>query len=51
MSVPIRLHVVPKSGTFQAGRDSRARKETGTFVPSRFRPDCAPAASRFEVEQ
>jgi hypothetical protein len=51
MSVPIRLHVVPKNGTFEGGRDSRARKETGTFVPSRFRPDYALAASPFEVRR
>ena len=36
MSVPFLLHSVPFFGTKAPGRDSRAHKGNGTYVPSRF---------------
>lgn len=38
---------VPKNGTNNRDRDSRAHKGIGTFVPSRFPSRFAPAVSRF----
>lgn len=49
MSVPFWLHIVPKNGTFANGTGSRAHKENGTFVPSRFPSRFARPASRFGV--